>query len=140
MGFARFRCGWCLSGIIRREPAPGNFGVSLGQVRFKREPPIDETLRVSGDPLSGLPYLALVPEMAMTGQRARFGSLGLVFDQGPFNVQFMLNQIKHDSPAYADSKAGYVLAAYRFGRQYLTRAFLALSPTTQRCPPVDPGS
>ncbi len=97
------------------QKGPWQLRVSLGQVRFKREPPIDETLRVSGDPLSGLPYLALVPEMAMTGQRARFGSLGLVFDQGPFNVQFMLNHIKHDSPAYADSKAGYVLAAYRFG-------------------------
>ena len=27
----------------------------------------------------------------------------------------MFNQIRHDSPAYEDSKAGYALAAYRFG-------------------------
>jgi hypothetical protein len=38
----------------------------------------------------------------------------VVYDQGPLNIQFMLNQIKQDSPAYADSKAGYVQAAYRF--------------------------
>jgi hypothetical protein len=67
-----------------------------------------------GDPLGSTPYLWLVPDMAMRDRWARFSSLGVVYDQGPLNIQFMLNQIKQDSPAYADSKAGYVQAAYRF--------------------------
>jgi hypothetical protein len=88
--------------------------LSHAQVRFNHEPPIDEYLRQEGV-LLPFPYLSLVPEMAMLDRWARFSSLGLVYDQGPLNIQFMLNQIKQDSPAYADSKAGYVQAAYRFG-------------------------
>lgn len=95
----------------------GPWQVRLGhaQVRFKNESPIDTLLQANGDPLSGVPYLSLVPEMAMAQRRAQFSSIGVVYDQGPLNVQFMLNQIKHDSPAYTDSKAGYLQAAYRFG-------------------------
>jgi hypothetical protein len=89
--------------------------LSHAQVRFAHETPTDTLLQSMGDPFSGLPYLSLVPEMAMTDQQAHFSSLGVVFDQGPLNIQFMLNQILHDSPAYADSKAGYLLAAYRLG-------------------------
>jgi hypothetical protein len=80
--------------------------LSHAQVRFNNETPTDELL--------GIPYLSAVPDMAMRDRWARFSSLGVVYDQGPLNIQFMLNQIKQDSPAYADSKAGYVQAAYRF--------------------------
>jgi len=88
--------------------------LSHAQVRFNHETPTDELLRLLGDPLGSTPYLWLVPDMAMRDRWARFSSLGVVYDQGPLNIQFMLNQIKQDSPAYADSKAGYVQAAYRF--------------------------
>ena len=94
---------------------PWQVRLSHARVRFENETPTDALLQATGDPLSGLPYLALVPEMAMAGQPAHFNSFGLVYDQGPLNVQFMLNQIKHDSPAYSDSKAAYLLAAYRLG-------------------------
>jgi hypothetical protein len=88
--------------------------LSHAQVRFNHETPTDEFLRLLGDPLLGTPYLALVPDMAIVDTWARFSSIGLVYDQGPLNIQFMLNRIKQDSPSYADSKAGYVQAAYRF--------------------------
>lgn len=94
---------------------PWQVRLSHARVRFENEAPIDELLQATGDPLSGRPYLALVPEMAMAGQLAHFNSVGLVFDQGPLNVQLMLNQIKHDSAAYADSTAAYLLGAYRLG-------------------------
>jgi len=97
------------------QSGPWQVRLSHAQVRFEHETPTDELLQANGDPLMGMPYLSLVPEMAMAGQRARFSSLGLVFDQGPLNIQLMFNQIKHDSPAYADSRAGYALAAYRLG-------------------------
>lgn len=95
----------------------GPWQIRLGhaQVRFENESPIDTLLQSNGDPLFGVPYLSLVPDMAMAQQRAQFSSIGVVYDQGPLNVQFMLNQIKHDSPAYTDSKAGYLQAAYRLG-------------------------
>lgn len=92
------------------------FRLSHAEVRFNHETPSDQLLQNFGDPLSGVPYLSLVPEMAMQDQWAHFSSLGMVYDRGPFSVQFMLNQIQQDSPAYADSKAGYLLAAYRLGK------------------------
>ena len=92
---------------------PWQIRFSHAQVRFKREIPIDDWLVLGGFTLP--PYLSMVPDMAMARQAAHFSSIGLVFDQGPLNIQLMFNQIRHDSPAYEDSKAGYALAAYRFG-------------------------
>lgn len=102
----------------------GNLDYSLGswqvrlshvQVRFNHEMPVDALLRSIGDPLQGVSYLSLVPQMTMADSRTNFSSLGLVYDQGPLNVQLMFNQIKHDGAAYADTKAAYALAAYRMG-------------------------
>jgi len=94
---------------------PWQVRLSHALVRFEHETPTDALLQSMGDPLSGTPYLLLLPEMAMAGQSAHFGSLGLVYDQGPLNVQLMFNQIRHDSPAYASSQSGYLMAAYRWG-------------------------
>ena len=94
-----------VGGYLDYSSGPWQFRVSHAQVRFEQEMPVDQ--------LVGWPYLSKVPEMSMAGQHARFSSLGLVYDQGPLNVQLMLNQIRHDSAAYASSRAGYVMAAYR---------------------------
>ncbi len=111
------------------------FRLSHAQVRFKHETPIDEWLARGGIAIP--PYLALVPGMAMAGQSAHFSSIGLVYDEGPLNFQLMLNRIRHDSPAYEDSGAGYLLAAYRVGtltpylgisRSFTTREPLPSSP------------
>lgn len=104
-----------VGGYLDYLTGPWQLRLSHAQVRFGQETPTDTLLQASGDPLAGVPYLSLVPDMAMENQRANFSSLGVVYDQGPLNIQFMLNQIKHRSPAYADSKAGYVQAAYRLG-------------------------
>lgn len=98
------------------QTGPWQLRASHAQVQFGLEPPTDALLKDLGDPLGGLPYLLIKPEMTMAGQRASFSSLGLVYDQGPFNVQAMLNQIRHESLAYLDSRAAYVLASYRLGK------------------------
>jgi hypothetical protein len=104
-----------VGGYLDYLSGPWQVRLSHAQVRFEHESPVDSLLQSAGDPLSGMPYLSLVPDMAMANRRAHFSSIGLVYDQGPLNVQFMLNQIRHDSPAYTDSRAGYLLAAYRLG-------------------------
>jgi len=88
--------------------------LSHAQARFHHEMPVDALLQSTGVNLPQ-PYLSLVPEMSMADQRTNFSSLGLVYDQGPLNVQLMVNQIRHNSPAYADTKAGYAQVAYRLG-------------------------
>jgi len=89
--------------------------ISHAQVKFEHEQPVDALLQGIGNPLHGFPYLLVFPEMNMAGRRASFSSVGLAYDQGPLKVQFMANRIKHQSPAYADSWAAYVLAGYRMG-------------------------
>jgi len=96
-----------VGGYLDYQHGPWQLRASHAQVQFHHEMPVNA--------LTGQPYLSAVPAMAMAGQSVRFNSLGLVYDQGPLNVQLMLNQIKHDGLAYADSKAGYVMAAYRLG-------------------------
>jgi hypothetical protein len=96
-----------LGGYLEYRGGAWQLRYSHAQSRFKHTLPTDELL--------GFPYLALVPEMDMAGQWARFASLGLVYDDGPLSLQLMLNRIKQDSPAYEDSRAGYLLAAYRLG-------------------------
>jgi len=106
-----------LGGYLEYFSGPWQFRLSHARARFNHEPPTDAFLQTElGDPLLGTPYLTLVPEMALADQWVHFGSLGLVYDQGPLNIQLMLNQIRHESPAYADSRAGYLQAAYRLGR------------------------
>ena len=125
-----------IGGYLDYQIGPWQLRLSQAQVQFKNEQPVDALLRANGDPLNGWPYLTMMPDMTMTDQRAHFSSLGLVFDQGPLNIQFMVNQIMHDSPAYASAKAGYVLAAYRLGAMTpyvgVSRNFsdLALLPTS----------
>jgi len=124
------------------QSGPWQVRLSHAQARFENEAPTDALLQVNGDPLAGLPYLLLVPEMAMARQKVHFSSVGLVYDQGPLNVQGMLNQIRHDSPAYADSTAGYVLAAYRLGTVTpylgLSRSFSKVVPLpTSPVPGID---
>ena len=46
---------------------------------------------------------------------ARFYSVGAVYDQGPLQVQMMLNRITQESAVFQNSHAGYLLAGYRVG-------------------------
>jgi hypothetical protein len=46
---------------------------------------------------------------------SNFLSLGLVYDNGPVQIQGMLNNIHHDAAIYQNSHAGYLLTSYRFG-------------------------
>jgi len=112
---------------------PWQARLSHALVRFEHETPTDALLQSLGDPLSGLPYLSLLPQMAMAGQSAHFGSLGLVYDQGPLNVQLMLNRIRYDSPAYANSQAGYWMAAYRLGS---VTPYLGVSRSVSEVAPI----
>ena len=104
-----------VGGYLDYSTGPWQVRLSHAQVQFERETPTDTLLQAMGNPLNGVPYFSLLPEMAVANRRSYFSSVGLVYDQGPINIQFMLNRIAHDGPAYADSKAGYVQAAYRLG-------------------------
>lgn len=66
-------------------------------------------------PIVPLDITAAIPELSTVGKTSRFDSLGLVYDKGPLQVQAMIGRIAHESEAYEDSRAGFVLASYRLG-------------------------
>ncbi len=104
-----------LGGYADYLQGPWQIRMSHAQVRFENEMPIDTWLQAVGDPLNGIPYYNLVPGMEIARRWARFSSLGVVYDEGPLQLQLMLNQINQDSPTYTDSRACYAIAAYKLG-------------------------
>jgi hypothetical protein len=54
--------------------------------------------------------------LRIKGTKARFLSFGMVYDEGPFQVQGMLNYIRYEPEAFQDSRSGYLLAGYRIGK------------------------
>jgi hypothetical protein len=67
-------------------------------------------------PIVPVDITTLIPELSTVGTTSRFDSLGLVYDKGPLQVQAMIGRIAHESEAYEDSRAGFVLASYRVGQ------------------------
>jgi hypothetical protein len=112
---------------------PWQIRVSHAQVRFNHETPTDEWLVAMGIPLSS--FHTKAPEMGMADHWGRFSSIGLVYDEGPLNIQLMLNRIENDSPSYEDSKAGYVLAAYRLKG---VTPYIGYSQSVSRADPLAP--
>jgi hypothetical protein len=121
-----------LGGYVDYLKGPWQVRLSHAQVRFKKEIPIDDWLTAAGNGWA-TPYLSNVPGMEMAGTKAHFSSLGLVYDEGPLQLQLMLNRIDQDSPAYEDSKAGYAIAAYKFGS---VTPYLGFSRVVSSMPPL----
>jgi hypothetical protein len=93
------------------------FRMNAAQIKFAA----DMNLSVISVPLQnaanfGVAGAGLAADSLRTkGTVTRFLSFGVVFDQGPFQFQGMLNHIKNESSLYKDSYAGYLLAGYRVG-------------------------
>ena len=97
------------------------FRVGRMQVKFSNnELPLAE---LANPVLAGLGLGALtpwaittaIPELSTVGTRTYFDSLGTIYDRGPLRVHAMVGRIKHQTEAYEDSKAGFIVASYRFG-------------------------
>jgi len=66
---------------------------------------------------TGMPAaLAAASALGVRAKTSHFTSAGLIYDEGPLQVQLMLNRIDHDAAVFQDSTAGFVLAGYRIGR------------------------
>lgn len=87
------------------------FRASAARIRFSNDfplAPLPDLLRSFG--ASGA-----ASELSTAGKASRFHSLGVVYDQGPAQVQGMLNEIHHESGLFQNSRGGYLLAGYRVG-------------------------
>lgn len=87
---------------------------SAAQIQLSNDLPLGPLpggLRATGQASA----IAAADAIAVGATSSRFLSLGAVYDQGPLLVQGMFNTIRHETAAFQDSHAGYLLAGYRLG-------------------------
>lgn len=90
---------------------PWNVRLNSARIRFAADMNVSALttlLRGNGDD-------AAADSLLTRDRTSRYLSLGVVYDRGPLVLQGMLNRIRHDSAAFQNSRAGYLLAAYRIG-------------------------
>ncbi|MDP1896267.1 MAG: hypothetical protein Q8K43_00115 [Sulfurimicrobium sp.] len=91
---------------------PWQVRVGHTQIHFENETPMNALVESMGGPAN---FLTFVPELSVAGKSSRFDSLGVLYDEGPIQLQLMLSQTRHESTQYENSKAGYAIAGYRLG-------------------------
>lgn len=96
---------------------PWHVRLNSARIRFAA----DMNISMLTDPLLlagsfGVPgALAAANTLKAKDASARFHSLGVAYDNGPLQVQGMLNRIHQESAVFQSSHAAYLLAAYRIG-------------------------
>lgn len=101
---------------------PWQFRIARAEVKFSsHELPLNHLADLTLTSL-GLGFMtpadivSMAPELSTIGTTSRFDSLGIVYDKGPLQIQSMLGRIRHESKAYEDSRAAFIIGSYRVGR------------------------
>ena len=97
---------------------PWQLRASATNIRFSNNinfSPLPETLRAVGTNFGFPGALATADALTTRHTTSRFYSAGVVYDEGPLQVQGMLNKIDHQTGVFQNSQAGYLLAGYRVG-------------------------
>jgi hypothetical protein len=96
---------------------PWQFRLGRSEVKFsENELPLNSLVAPLFPPGMAPDIMALAPELSTVGKRSRFDSLGVVYDQGPLQLQGMIGRIRHESQSYESSRAMFVNASYRLGQ------------------------
>ncbi|MFI3156303.1 MAG: hypothetical protein QX199_09105 [Methylococcaceae bacterium] len=105
-----------LGGNLGYQLGSWQFRISYAQIRYTRNLPLDyatlmTTLR--GIPLPGVQ--AAADAITIQGTTSRHYSAGVIYEEGPLQVQLMASGAKHESAFFQDGVAGYLLTGYRVG-------------------------
>lgn len=85
---------------------------SYANIEMRHNFPIDDQLVALLGPVAGA---QASDHLATRGKRAHYYSLGAIYEDGPWQLQAMLNRIEQGSNAFQSSHGGYLLAGYRVG-------------------------
>jgi hypothetical protein len=92
------------------------FRMNTASIRFSNDiafAPLPDLLRTAAL-ATGITSAAQAADILGTaGTTTRFHSIGIVYDKGPLLAQGMFNLIRHETGAFQDSHAGYLLTGYR---------------------------
>lgn len=104
--------------VLDYQTGPWQFRANFAQIRFASEVNsygMPELLRSAGSLLGSAQAFRAAESLRTKNKTSRFMALGAVYDEGPLQIQAMVNKIQHQSQVFEDSQAAYVLAAYRLG-------------------------
>lgn len=99
-----------LGGYLEVQHGPWQIRGSYANIRFKRDLPIAQVLNIPEAVISdALSFLST------EGKRTHYYSVGVIYDDGPWQGQLMLNHIEQGSNTIENSDGGYALLGYRVG-------------------------
>lgn len=103
-----------LGGNLSLQKGGWTVRLSSSQLKFSHNLPTDDLL--GGLVQTGVPSaVAAAHALDVGDSTSRFDSLGTVYEDGPWQVQFMVSRARHDSQSFQDWNSGYFLAGYRIG-------------------------
>ena len=104
--------------VVDYQTGPWQLRASAASIRFSSDinlAPLPELLRAAGTSFGYPGALAAADRLRVKNTTSRYYSMGAVYDNGPLQIQGMLNRIEHQTGVFRDSHAGYLLAGYRLG-------------------------
>lgn len=105
-----------LGGYLEYQLASWQMRLSYANIKFRNSLPITQDFyAIPPALLSPAAVDASLDYLETANTRSHYYSLGVVYDSGPWQLQFMLNHVDQGSNAFESSSAGYVLAGYRIG-------------------------
>lgn len=100
-----------IGGYLEYHQGPWQLRASYANILFKSDLPLGSLLSM----VSPANRAQIAAYLSTDNKRGHYYSLGAVYDDGPWQVQLMLNRIEQRSNAFESSTAGYALAGYRIG-------------------------
>jgi hypothetical protein len=104
--------------VLDYQTGPWLLRANAASIRFSNNIKFDlltDGLRAVGYGYGFPSAIAAADALTARDTTSRFYSLGVVYDQGPLQVQGMLNTIQQETGVFQNSHAGYLLAGYRLG-------------------------
>lgn len=105
-----------VGGYLDYQLAAWQFRLGYANIKFHSSLPIAQDFyAIPAAQLSPADVRASLDYLDTAGTRSHYYSFGVVYDDGPWQFQLMLNHVEQGSNAFQSSDAGYVLAGYRIG-------------------------
>lgn len=104
--------------VLDYQTGPWLLRANAAGIKFSNDikfAPLPDTLRSVGATFGYPSAIAAADVLTTRDTTTRFYSVGAVYDEGPLQVQGMLNSIHHETGVFQNSHAGYLLAGYRLG-------------------------